>query len=253
MDHIIEREEEGIRIVKLASGKSNALHPDMVDELLAAVRRVSVDPAAQGLVLASDRPRFFSPGFDVNQVFRLDRCAMTDFFGCFIDLYEALLAVPKPVVAAVSGHAVAGGAVLALTADERVLCEGDYRFALIEVDLGVELPPKVMRMMIAAGGFAAAADMLLAGAAVGPERALAIGLAHDLAPPADVLLRAVNRCRALAQKPRVAYAAIKRHLQEEARLWETKSDRETLHLFLDQWFSPESVQARRLLVESMRR
>ncbi len=156
MEHIIEHQDEGISIVKLASGKSNALHPAMVGELLAAVRRASADPEVKGLVLASDRPRFFSPGFDVTRVFQFDRAAMGEFFGCFIDLYEALLAVPKPVVAAVSGHAVAGGAVLALTADERVLCEGDYRFALLEVDLGVELPQKVMRMMMAAGGFPAA-------------------------------------------------------------------------------------------------
>src|SRR5262249_7829044 len=82
-----------------------------------------------------------------------------------IDLYEELLALPKPVVAAVSGHTVAGGAVLALTADQRVLGEGDYRFALNEVDLGLQLPPKVMRMLIAAVGFHSAAGVLMAGIA----------------------------------------------------------------------------------------
>lgn len=253
MEHIVEQREEGIRIVKLASGKSNALHPAMVEELLAATRHASADEAVEGLVLASDRPRFFSPGFDVTQVFAFDRSTMSDFFGSFIDLYEALLAFPKPVVAAVGGHAVAGGAVLALTADERVFCEGEYRFALTEVDLGVELPPKVMRMMIAVGGFHAAAEVLLGGAIITPQRALAIGLADDVAPADDVLGRAVHRCRALARKPRAAFSAIKRRLQNEARIWETESDREALPRFLDTWFSPESMRARQALLESMRR
>lgn len=55
-------------------------------------------------------PRFFSGGFDVAEVFRYDRKAMTDFFGRFVDLYERLLRLPKPVVAAINGHAFAGGA-----------------------------------------------------------------------------------------------------------------------------------------------
>src|SRR5262245_16985417 len=191
MEHIVEQNQDHIHIIKLSSGKSNALHPAIVEELLEAIGRVCVDPDAKGMVLASDRPRFFSTGFDVNQVFQFDRAAMSEFFGRFIDLYEALLAHPKPVVAAVSGHAVAGGAVLALTADERVFCEGDYRFALTEVDLGVELPPKIMRMMIAVAGFQPARSILLGGAIVTPARALAIGLADEVAPAADVLELAV--------------------------------------------------------------
>src|SRR4051794_25432789 len=130
MAHIIESDEHGIRVLKLASGKANALHPPVVEELLSAVRRAAGDPAAGGLVLGSDRPRFFSAGFDVKQVFEFDRPAMTVFFGSFIDLYEALLAFPKPVIGAIGGHAVAGGAVLALTADQRVFAEGDGRFVL---------------------------------------------------------------------------------------------------------------------------
>jgi enoyl-CoA hydratase len=252
MEHVGERQQENIRVIALGSGKSNALHPALLEELLAAVLRASADAAAAGVVLASDRPRFFSPGFDVNQVFQFNRPAMEKFFGRFIELYEALLAVPKPVVAAVSGHAVAGGAVLALTADERVFCEGEYRFALPEVDLGVELPAKVMRMMVAAAGLRTAASVLLTGSMITPEQALARGLAHEVAPAADVLGRAVSRCRALAGKPRGAFAAIKRRLHEEAGIHHDRSDREVLPRFLDQWFSGEAAEARQVLLQSMR-
>jgi len=189
----------------------------------------------------------------VNEVFALDRPRMSEFFARFIDLYEAMLALPKPVVAAVNGHAVAGGGVLALTADQRVFCDGEFRFALTEVDLGVELPAKVRRMMIRAVGLRAATDVLLAGAAIHPQRALALGLADEIAGPADVLPRAIDRCRALAGKPPNAFAAIKRRMQDEAQIWVTPSDRAELEKFLDWWFSEESVRARRALTESLRR
>jgi enoyl-CoA hydratase/carnithine racemase len=252
MDHITESSQGDIRIISMSSGKANALGPEMIEELLAAAGAASSDVQTRGLVLSSGRPRFFSPGFDVMRVFQFDRPTMSDFFGRFIDLYETLLATPKPVVAAISGHAVAGGAVLALMADERVMARGSYRFALMEVDLGVELPPKIMRRMIAAGGFRAAYDVLLAGAGMSPDQSLGIGLANELADESQVLERAVSRCSLLAAKPPSAFAAIKRSLQAEAGISQSKSDREILPRFLDDWFSAESVQARQKLVASMR-
>jgi len=80
----------------------------------------------------------------VKEVFQYGREDMTEFFGSFMDLYEGIFRLPKPVVAAVSGHSVAGGSVLALACDERVMAEGPFQFALNEVNLGVVLPPGVI-------------------------------------------------------------------------------------------------------------
>jgi enoyl-CoA hydratase len=253
MPHTQESDEDGIRILTLASGKANALHPPVVEELLAAVRRATADASARGLVLASGLPRFFSAGFDVGSVFQLDRPSMREFFGSFIDLYEELLSSPKPVVAAINGHAVAGGAVLALMADQRVFAAGDSRFALMEVDIGVELPPKPTRLMTAAAGWSAASEILLGGASLKPERALAVGLATEVVSPECVLSRAVARCAALASKPPGAFAAIKRGLHTAAGIADRESDRQHLDRFLEQWFSAESVAARNALAASLRR
>ena len=119
----------------MARGKANALNAPMVDELHGR-RRAGARADVRGLVLASDRPKFFSGGFDVKEVFQYGREKMTSYFGSFMDLYEDLFRLPKPVVAAISGHSVAGGAVLALACDARVMAEGPFRFALNEVNLG---------------------------------------------------------------------------------------------------------------------
>jgi 3,2-trans-enoyl-CoA isomerase len=115
------------------------------------------------LVLASDRPNFFSAGFDVKEVFQYDREAMTSFFGAFMDLHETMFRLPKPVVAALSGHTVAGGAVLALACDIRVMAQGPFRFALNEVNLGIILPPGIVRMAVDAIGIRHARELFLSG------------------------------------------------------------------------------------------
>ncbi len=252
MTHIVREEHDGILILKLASGKANALHAAMLDEIGTALQEAAA-PAVRGIVLASDRPRFFSAGFDLHEVFQYDRSKMEAFFGRFIDLYEQLLRYPKPVVAALNGHTVAGGAVLALTADQRVMAEGDYAFALNEVKIGVALPAGVLRMAVAAAGFRAASNLVLTGASISPTRALDLGLVHALAPPEDVLEQALVRARNLVQQPPRAFAAIKQMLRREAGFSEQGTDRGNLGTFLDHWFSRESMEARQALAQSIRR
>jgi enoyl-CoA hydratase/carnithine racemase len=132
MNHIRTETSENLLIVAMARGKANALNAAMVEELNVAVKEAAHNTDIRGVVLASDRPKFFSGGFDVMEVFNYERETMTEFFGQFIDLYEGLVNLPKPVVAAISGHAFAGGAVLALACDVRVMAEGPFGFALNE-------------------------------------------------------------------------------------------------------------------------
>ena len=242
---------DGLLIVTLSRGKANALNAAMIEELHGAVAQAH-GPDMRGLVLASDRPKFFSGGFDVTEVFQYGREAMTSYFGSFMDLYEDLFRFSKPVVAAISGHAVAGGAVLALACDVRVMAEGPFQFALNEVNLGVVLPPGVIRMAVDAIGPRYARELFLAGEPLSPTRALEIGLVSELAPPEQVLERAVAQARRLAEKPAGAFGAIKRTLIEVTGHETAGSDRRHLTRFIDHWFAPESEQRRKALVESLR-
>src|SRR6185503_11897386 len=167
-------------VVTLARGKANALNSAMVEELTAAFSDAAASEDVKGVVLASDRPKFFSAGFDVVEVFGYDRETMREFFGRFIDLYEKMLRLPKPLVAAVNGHAYAGGAVLALACDARVMVRGEFGFALNEINLGMALPPGMIRLATQAVGVRNAWDMVVGGQTVTAERALEIGLAASV-------------------------------------------------------------------------
>ena len=243
---------DGLLVITMSRGSANPLNAAMIAEFHEALSMARADDV-RGLVLASDRPKFFSAGFDVKEVFAYGREEMTDYFGSFMDLYEGLFRLPKPVVGAISGHSVAGGSVLALTCDERVMADGPFQFALNEVNLGVVLPPGVIRMAVDAIGVHDARGLFLSGEALTPQRALAIGLASELAPPEKVLERAMARVRALCEKPAAAFGAIKQILIEVAGHDSEGADRRHLDRFVDHWFSAESVARRQALTASLRK
>ena len=244
MEHIQSERDGNLSILTLSRGKANALNYASVEELCGAVAAAAADDSVRGLVLASDRPRFFSSGFDIREVFAYDRDGMTAFFGRFIDLYESLYHFPKPVVAALSGHTFAGGAILAIACDFRIMAEGDFGFALNEINLGLSLAPTMRRMLVNAVGPVHAREVMLLGEPLTPARALEIGLARELAPAGQVRDRAIACARILAAKPPAAYRQIKRSLREFGGPEDTLGDRATLAQFLDMWFSPEAHDAR---------
>ncbi|MEK6303565.1 MAG: enoyl-CoA hydratase/isomerase family protein [Acidobacteriota bacterium] len=247
----VDRDDE-LLIITLARGKANPLNAAMVEELITAFGDAASEDV-RGVVFASNRPKFFSSGFDVGEVFEYDRDRMKEFFGRFIDLYEAMMQLPKPVVAAVSGHAFAGGAVLALACDSRVMAEGEFGFALNEVNLGIVVPPGFIRMAVAAVGEKNAREIILEGKTITPARALEMGLADAVVRPDTVLERAVARARELAAKPPLAFGAVKQLFLEASGLSAASSDHLTLEQFAHHWFSPEATERKQALVQSIKR
>jgi len=252
MEHIQSERDGDLLILTMARGKANALNHVMVSELSNAVGEAARDSSVRGLVLASNRPRFFSSGFDVREVFAYDREGMARFFGGFIDLYEGVYRCPKPVVAALSGHAFAGGAILASACDFRIMAEGDYGFALNEINVGLALSGGMRRMVVHAAGLTGARELLLLGEPISPARALEIGLVKELAPAEEVRGRAITLARFLAAKPAAAYHEMKRSLREFSGADEGPGDREMLlQPFLDMWFSTEAREARTATIARM--
>jgi len=240
-----------IFVVTLSRAKANAINEQLVDELQIAISGAIKDKSSRAVVLASDRPNFFSTGLDVNEVFQYSRRKMTEFFGRYIDLYESIYTLPKPIVAAIKGHAFAGGAILALACDARIMAQGSFKFALNEVNIGIVLPPGAARMAIDCVGFARARDIILSGDSITPERALEIGLAKEIVSPELVLQTALSHAHRFAEKPPAAFAAIKKLLRESGGTYQVGGDQKVLDEIIDSWFSPEAEKGKRALIDSL--
>ncbi len=250
MRNITLGQDRGVLTITLARGKANALNCDLIGELWQAVDAASTDRDVRAIVLASGLPRLFSAGFDVKEVFGYDRDRMTAFFQQFTSLHEAIYHCPKGVVAALNGHTFAGGAILALACDLRVMSEeSEFGFALNEIDLGLVVSAGVCHVLADAVGLGHTREILLTGQPVSPRRAYEIGLVHELAPADQVLERAQEKARVLAAKPPLALAEMKRALLEACGPTVTGSER--VEEFVEIWFAPEATECRRRLTERM--
>jgi hypothetical protein len=128
---------EGIALVTLDRPPANAFVPELVDELRQAFVGSS---EARAVLLSSALPNLFSAGWDLPTIVRFDRGRMSRFVDSYCDLVREVFAFGAPVLAALSGHAIAGGLILAAAADERYAAEGNAKFGLSEVALGVPVP-----------------------------------------------------------------------------------------------------------------
>ncbi len=149
VQHITLDREEGILVITLSRGKANALNCEMVDELQQALNHALGDDRTHGVVITSGTPKMFCGGFDVQEVFNYPPEKLERYMARFIRLFDTLRCLPKPTVAGLNGHSYAGGSILALACDERIMAEGDFKFALNEVSLGVVLPARMVQAMAA--------------------------------------------------------------------------------------------------------
>ena len=133
-------------VLRLDKARGNAIDEPLVLALAEAAAELARDDGVGGVLLASAHPKLFCPGLDLVALAEYDRPAMERFMASFAVTVWALYGLPKPVVAAVSGAAVAGGCILALTADHRVLRRG-APIGLNEVKVGVPLPWSVTRLL----------------------------------------------------------------------------------------------------------
>ena len=242
----------GLLAIRMARPKANALNSALVEELRHAFAAAATDPEVRGVVLGSAVPGIFSAGFDAREIFPFGAAEIRSFFGRFLELTHAMMDLPKPVVAAIEGHAMAGGAILALGCDSRVMAEGEYGFALNEINLGLVVSMGLLQMAVAAVGAGAARELILEGAAISPRRAHAVGLAAELAPPGQACARAEARARELMEKPPQAFAAVKR-LFRDALVPAAGKELECLDTFVEHWTSAESIERRDRLAASFRR
>ena len=245
-------QSDGLLAIRMARPKANALNSELLTELREAIGTAAADTSVRGAVLASEVPGIFSAGFDAREIFPYGAAEIKTFFGSFTELCHAMLDLPKPLGAAIEGHAMAGGAILTLTCDLRVMGEGDYGFALNEINLGLVLSQGILQMAVAAMGVAAARELFLEGAAIAPARALAIGLVSELVPAGKAFERVEERVRRLMEKPPIAFAAVKKMFRDSMVL-PVEREMDSLDKFVGYWVSAESQERRERLAASLRR
>jgi enoyl-CoA hydratase len=204
---------DGIAWITLDDDKANAMSAPWFAELGAALDSAQADGA--GALLVRGRPRFFSGGLDLKLLPTLSPAGMRELSESFARTFLRLHALPIPTVACVTGHAIAGGAVLAFACDARFAAAGPFRIQMNEVAIGIPLPRWMLFIAKSAIPATARNEFLLHARAYSPEEALARGVLDGVgATPEETERLASERAKALLSLNRAAYAESKRRLRE---------------------------------------
>ena len=205
---MIERKEtNGVRILKLAHGKVSAIDIELGEALLRELDDAAAAPIRAVIVTGSGSS--FSAGVDLFRVV-LDG---PDYGRRFLSVLDAFLrsalTLPKPMVAAVNGHAIAGGCILAAACDHRIMVEGSGRIGIPELAVGVPFPALPLQIMAARLSDAVLRDLVFTARTVQVDEAKALGLVDDKCPNGMLMDRAMEAAERLAAIPASTFALMK--------------------------------------------
>jgi enoyl-CoA hydratase/carnithine racemase len=208
MDFIELQKSEGIATLTLRRGKVNALNGAVVDQIRAALKALEGDPEASAIVLTG-AGKFFSFGFDIPEFLSFTKEQFTEYLTNFTGLYTYIFLYPKPVVAALNGHAIAGGCMLALACDYRVMVAEKAKISLNEIGFGSSVFAGSTEMLRFWVGSANATQALYSGGMYTAEEAKGIGLVDGVVTEHDLIEAARKTASSLGAKYPPAFTIIK--------------------------------------------
>ncbi|GBD25916.1 putative enoyl-CoA hydratase [bacterium HR30] len=234
---------EAVRILVLHRPPANAIEETLLGDLQTALAEAKADARVRALVLTGSGS-FFSAGFDFRSPTRSEEQAAA-FYQLYRDTHVALLSFPKPTVAWIQGHAIAGGLVLALACDYRLGVDSQYQVGLNEIAVGAAYPRAALEIIRLRLPHARAAELMLGASLYPSSQAVRLGLVDELLPPDTARQTVLRRAARLGAYPAEAYAhtkcalvepalrAIASETEEEARatraIWQSAEGRAARH------------------------
>jgi enoyl-CoA hydratase len=228
-------EQDGVALLRMADGKANAMSLEFCQALTARFKEASSAPA----VVVTGTGRIFSAGVDLIRLLDGGVPYIREFLPALSTMFATVFSHPRPVVAAINGHAIAGGCVLACAADKRLMAGEGGRIGATELLVGVAFPSIAMEIMRSAMAPQYFEDAILSGATYAPPEALACGLVQDVVDPPGLIERAIAAAKMLAAISPAAFALTKRQIRASALQPPNRAEIDAAVMQI--WTSPETL------------
>jgi enoyl-CoA hydratase len=204
----------------------NTMDAPLLEEMTSLFEGLATEPAVRAAIIRAEG-RAFSAGLDLKLVPELDRLGQCRLVDALNDCFGTLYAWPKPLVAAINGHAIAGGMILALCADWRLAADVPMEASLAEVRVGVTYPVAPLEIARSELAPTTARRLILLGESLDAREAEALGVFDERVPADELMTRALARARRYANLPPNAFATTKRELRALSlgRIAEARSGR----------------------------
>jgi enoyl-CoA hydratase len=214
-DRIKIEQKGGVATVILSRGSANALNIEFAEEILEVLARLEKSGEVRAVVLTGTGS-VFCAGLDLKEVPKYDRTRQNRMLELLNRLFYRVYGFPVPVVAAINGHAIAGGLILALACDWRVAVREGGLLGLTEISVGVPYPVAAMAVVRSELGQTTARQLMLGGTNHDCAFALASGMVDELQSAELVRTRSQSIARQLSTAPAEAYSRIKWQLRHDA-------------------------------------
>lgn len=235
----LERQDQ-IGKLDVDTERGNVISDAFIAEFLALLDAAEADPAVRALVVTASRPSIFCPGIDLASMFGRSGPEVRAFYTALTGLVRRTLMFPKPTVFALNGETLAGGCMVALAGDHRIMADGDHEIGMTGIDVGLAAPVGIVEMLRHFFGARIAERVLFGGERFTPRQAMALGLVDELVEPQRLLDCAFEAARRSACKPAAGYRRLKRYARQALAARMHNLDEAHLDDLLDQWFSEET-------------
>jgi len=231
-----------IAVLRIDRPPANAIDLNLADEWATALEGIEADEGIAALVVTGTGS-CFSAGLDLKVVPTYDRAQQQQMVMNVNRLFGGLYGLSLPTIAAVNGHAIAGGVILTLCCDYRIGVEGDYKLGLAEARVGVPFPVAAMAIVQSELSHPVARKMVLTARNFSPVDALSMGVLDEVQPSGQLLPRSIEVAEEMAGLPRTQFRRIKRDLRSAALARIDDAISNGNEPMLESWLSAETRSA----------
>lgn len=251
MDFVKVTEDQRVSHIYLDRGRSNALDQQMIEELRQTIVEIRENSAIEGLILHG-KEDFFSAGLDLVALYEYNEEEVRRFWHTFLDFVRTFVTFDKPAVAAISGHSPAGGCVMAICCDYRIMAQGDYVIGLNEIPVGIIVPESIFQLYSFWLGQAKAYRYLLEGRLFNPRDALDTGLVDEVVDVKSIRTVAERQIGKYTQYEWNAWRESKRQMRRSliARFEADQTD--AIELLLKRWWSPATRAILKTIIDNLK-
>jgi 3,2-trans-enoyl-CoA isomerase len=242
-DHLrtlVQKELKGdYAILTMNRPKVNAIDFDLLRALRLRIKELSEVDKVRGLILTG-KPGIYSAGLDLPYLSSLARPQMEEWYDFFTDTIAEMVNSDLITIAAISGHSPAGGAVLALTTDYRIMAQGDYKIGLNEVAVSLEMPPGVAALAVSVLGQRGAEQVILTGRMWSVDEALELRMLDETVPLEELLPRSEQVLREWLDGSKERAVKVTKRSMRAGTVQSILAQKKSSKAWLDGWYKPET-------------
>ncbi|MHA1975774.1 MAG: enoyl-CoA hydratase/isomerase family protein [Candidatus Hodarchaeales archaeon] len=205
--------KDKVTIIELDNEVTNAISSEFVSDLRKILHKKESDDESKAIILTSSNTKFFSIGLNIPELYDFSKQEFTQFYRNFNELCLELYLYSKPTVAAITGHAIAAGCILALCCDYRFISGGKKLMGLNEIKLGVPVPYPAIHILENMIGLKETKEFVYTGEFLPPESLLELGIVDNIYPQENLFENSLKKCLSLIENPSTAFRKIKLDLK----------------------------------------